>query len=709
MGRKPLFCLNMTDRFRNLFKGLSPHSCIAILLYLYAGVVHANDFGTTGLIDTPTARMKADGTLAFTAAYDERYKQFSLTYQALPWFEMTYRYSGFENEFYWDRNYEIKALLWEESEQGLLPQVAVGIRDAVGTGVFGAEYVVASKRLGKWDASLGLGWGRLADHGITTNPLTYLDDRFETRRSSISIDDTGEFAFGDFFSGPEIGLFGGVAYAFESVPVTAMLEYNPDKYTRDVSRGAPAPSSPWSLGATWHAADNLDLALSVQHGSEIGVRWQSYFDTKAEPIKQTAPPIISSFYLPQAEFPEGYRKESWFDRLRFDATRSGLSVREARLSADKIVAEIVVANLNFQMWSDALSAHLAFADLHLPATVETIYFIIEEKGHRSSTVVMPRPSATIGKARFDDDLHRIRVVSGRTLSDPDFKDSRISDKLATVVNLQTRVQLFDPDAPIRYQLFAALDSAYRFNSNWTLQSSLALNLFQNFDESNRRETDSMLPPVRTDIIKYLDDGATRVNKLALQGRFTVGNRLHARVVSGVLEQMYSGVATEVLYWPAQSRIAYGASLAYVKKRDFDGGLGLQDYSAVTGFVSAFYASDFYDYDFGVHVGQYLAEDKGVTFEVRRTFRNGWQIGVWGTLTDVSSEDFGEGSFDKGFYFQVPLSSLFGGSSGRSNFTSRLRPIQRDGGQRLEGLAGDIFWDLREARADSFRIDTRLAP
>lgn len=685
-------------------------STCVVLLFLGAGIsVHASDFGTTGLIDTPTARMKADGNLSFAAAYDERYKQFALTYQVLPWFEMTYRYSGFENEFYWDRNYEVKALLWEEGEQGLLPQVAVGIRDLVGTGVFGAEYVVASKRFGQWDASLGLGWGRLADRGVATNPLIYLDNRFENRRSSIGIDDTGEFALGDFFSGPDIGVFGGVSYAFESLPVTAMLEYNPDRYERDVARGAPAPSSPWSFGATWHAADNLDLAFSIQHGNEIGVRWQSYFDTKAEPAKQTAPPIISSFYLPQSEFPEGYTKDSWFDRLRFDATRSGLSVREASLSSDQTVAEIVITNRNFQLWSDALSAHLAFADLHLPATVDTIYFVIEDKGHRSSTVVMPRPSAALDKTSFDDELHRVRVVSGRTLSNPDFRDSSSSDKLATVVNLQTRVQLFDPDAPVRYQLYAAVDSAYRFNSHWSLQSSLAFNLTQNFDESSRRETDSVLPPVRTDIIKYLDDGATRVNKLALQGRFTVGRGIHARVVTGVLEQMYSGVTTEVLYWPAQSRIAYGASLAYVKKRDYDGGLGLQDYSAMTGFVSAFYASDFYDYDFGVHVGQYLAEDKGLTLEVRRTFRNGWQIGVWGTLTDVSSDDFGEGSFDKGFYFQVPLSSLFGGNSGRSNFTSRLRPIQRDGGQRLEGLSGDIFWDLREARADSFRIDKRLAP
>ena len=45
---------------------------------------YTSDFGATGLIDLPS-RMKADDT-AF-AAYDERYKQFSLTYQALPWFE----------------------------------------------------------------------------------------------------------------------------------------------------------------------------------------------------------------------------------------------------------------------------------------------------------------------------------------------------------------------------------------------------------------------------------------------------------------------------------------------------------------------------------------------------------------------------------------------------------------------------------------------
>ena len=114
----------------------------------------------------------------------------------------------------------------------------------------------------------------------------------------------------------------------------------------------------------------------------------------------------------------------------------------------------------------------------------------------------------------------------------------------------------------------------------------------------------------------------------------------------------------MLYWPHKSRIAFGASVAYAKQRDFDR-FGLLDYQVFTGHVSAYWATPFYNYDVAVHAGRYLAKDLGATFEARRTFRNGWQVGIWATLTDVPFEKFGEGSFDKGFYFQVPLDGLFG--------------------------------------------------
>jgi hypothetical protein len=237
---------------------------------------------------------------------------------------------------------------------------------------------------------------------------------------------------------------------------------------------------------------------------------------------------------------------------------------------------------------------------------------------------------------------------------------------------------------------------------------LALNVENNFDESNRQVSDSVLPKVRSDVVRYLNEGESGLEKLIIEGRDTYGRSLHYRGFAGVLEEMYSGAGGEILYWPAQSRVAFGASLAYAKQRDYDRGLGLLDYDVMTGHVSAYWATPFYNYDVAVHAGRYLAKDVGATLEVRRTFRNGWQVGAWATLTDVPFEDFGEGSFDKGFYFQIPLDSVFGGNS-RSKLGTRMRPIQRDGGQRLESYSGNIFWDLREARYDAFRVDKRLLP
>ena len=93
----------------------------------------ASDYGVTGLIDIPTARMAGDGVLRTTVSSQSRHKSATITYQVTPWLEGTFRYTGFKSRrLTYDRNYEIKALLWEESE--LVPQVAVGIRDLVGTG-----------------------------------------------------------------------------------------------------------------------------------------------------------------------------------------------------------------------------------------------------------------------------------------------------------------------------------------------------------------------------------------------------------------------------------------------------------------------------------------------------------------------------------------------------------------------------------------------
>ena len=152
---------------------------LAIFCASLAKPLVASDFGVKGLIDIPTARMSADGTLTTTAAIQSRTNSYSITYQATPWLEGTFRYTGFNEFFHYDRNYEAKVRLLPE--QKYLPQLALGIRDLVGTGVYGSEYLVASKKYGNFDVTAGMGWGRLAGKGDFNNPLIHLSDSFEVR------------------------------------------------------------------------------------------------------------------------------------------------------------------------------------------------------------------------------------------------------------------------------------------------------------------------------------------------------------------------------------------------------------------------------------------------------------------------------------------------------------------------------------------------
>ncbi|MCI5086580.1 MAG: YjbH domain-containing protein, partial [Rhodovulum sp.] len=144
--------------------------------------------------------------------------------------------------------------------------------------------------------------------------------------------------------------------------------------------------------------------------------------------------------------------------------------------------------------------------------------------------------------------------------------------------------------------------------------------------------------------------------------------------------MFGGVSGEVLWKPVDSPLALGVEVNYAKQRDFDVLFGFQDYDVLTGHVSAYY-------EFGggylgrIDAGRYLAGDWGATFTLDREFANGLRVGAYFTLTDVSFEDFGEGSFDKGIRLSIPLSWLSGEPS-QSGFGTSISPTTRDGGQRL---------------------------
>jgi hypothetical protein len=653
----------------------------------------ASDFGTTGLVDIPSARMSSDGTLTTTAAFQSRTNSYGITYQALPWLETTFRYTGYNDYFFYDRNYEAKLKLWSESDYS--PQVAIGIRDIVGTGVESAEYLVASKKMGDFDITLGMGWGRLAGNGDFRNPMTLVSDRFETRSSFEG--QGGELNIGSFFKGKEVGLFGGIGYQIPTLPVTAMIEYNPDKYNRDFIYGVSSPKSPITVALKWDALPGVSLTLSNQHNQELGFKLSAAIDSRSLPTKPRNRLFRSSLDYSADELPLGINPSSWYDTLLYDVERSGILLLEATLDRASQSATIVMGNTSYVVWADAVATMVNLADLHLPTNVQTFNIVIEEEGHRLHLIAMQRPSNV--KGRIGQLIEReIRLQPIKPLNFVQHRTNFVQKKILFDVNLAHRLQLFDPDDPARYQLYAKVGMRLALPKSWLLSGAYGENIVHNFDESTRF-SNSKLPRVRTDVVKYLTEGESGLDSLYLEKRGTAKKDVHYRVFAGVLESMYSGFGGEVLYQPYQSRLAYGLSANWVQQRDYDKSLKHLDYKTDTAFASVYWASPFYNFDIAVHAGKYLAKDKGATLEIRRTFHNGWSVGLWATKTNVSAEDFGEGSFDKGMYFKMPLNGILG-TSNRSNYTNRLRPIQRDGGQRLEDFSANIWWDTRAVRYDA---------
>jgi hypothetical protein len=247
----------------------------------------ASLYGGIGLLDVRNARFMPDGYLALNVDVKSPDDRIALTFQALPWLEATFRYAinyalaPIGQRALYDRSFDIKIRLFEE---GLYtPQVAVGLQDFIGTGVYSAEYLVASKRFGPVDLTAGMGWGRLASRGTFTNPFCKIAASFCTRSGDVSKNgDLSNFGgtplFGDWFHGQNVGIFGGLEYETPLPNLTFKAEYSTDDYAQESSykhnpsvhpkNYAPVPVN---AGFSYRLWGNLDVGVAEIGGRELSL------------------------------------------------------------------------------------------------------------------------------------------------------------------------------------------------------------------------------------------------------------------------------------------------------------------------------------------------------------------------------------------------------------------------------------------------------
>ncbi|WP_235961777.1 YjbH domain-containing protein [Falsiroseomonas selenitidurans] len=660
-----------------------------------------SSLGGVGLIEARNARFRPDGVVEAGTTLRHQRRFHFLTWQALPWLETTFRLAerldgtsgaGMTT----DRAFDVKLRLLAEDDWH--PAVAIGLQDFIGTGIYSGEYLVASKRFGPLDVTLGLGWGRLGTGADFGNPLAALSPRFDDRPREVG--QGGAINTFPFFRGEDAALFGGLEYSLPPVwtpwgaveGLRGKLEVAGDAL-RDERGGWPAQTtglrgladSRLNYGLHW-SNGWLDAGLDWVHGTDLLFRLSARLDPErvqapAVPLPALAPRPLAPVAAPA-------------DAIRAALREAGF--RPVAVELRGAEARIAVAGARQRRLAGVAGRVLRAVQPHLPRDVERVRLSWRRAGVEVARLVLPRramEAASRGEGSAEE------VFFATTLSPTGTDAFGAGDPGGASFDAVPRVSVLlgDPSRTLRWQLSALAGGRWEMGGGLALAGSLSRSLAGNL--AGAPPSDSLLPRVRSEAARYAREGETAIPALYAERIAGLGPDIFGRLTAGFLEPMFAGVSAEVLWRPQARDWALGAEVAQVAQRDYDQRLGVLGYSVTTGHVSAYADLPWYNLQGVVRAGRYLAGDWGATVELSRRFASGIEIGGFATFTDVPFSRFGEGSFDRGVFIRIPL-DLFGLAS-PAVAPVVVRGVTRDGGARLS-VDNPLWAVTREGRARALR-------
>ncbi|MDX5350865.1 MAG: YjbH domain-containing protein [Paracoccaceae bacterium] len=664
--------------------------------------------GTTGLIDMPSGDAQDDARFTFSTGVIGPITRTTISFQITERLSGSFRFQTWrdwdtlfpgEDSKFEDRSFDLRYQILKEGTY--VPALTIGLQDFTGEGYFASEYVAATKTFGdRLKVTAGLGWGRLGSYGG-------IGELFGDR-PPLSDSDLGRPNVDQWFRG-EAAPFAGVEYKIND-QWTFKAEYSSDDYTlEDEERGLIERVSPFNFGFEYQRGPYARYGLYSLYGSEVAFAFHLILDpkTRANGGVPGAAPVAVKARPARAADPEAY-DGGWVTQA--DAGPLLRKNLAKRLAVDGIVVENLAYTANtvqIRIRSNRIDAgaqaigRTARALSHvMPASVETFEIVPVVNGMGASKVTIRRADLEQLEYAADNSSllrQRVTITDAGPVPANAVGDDGLYPKFRW--SLKPALKLSEP---LKGDVGLRLAASYDIRPGLVLSGAVYKRVFGNVDRSGDY-SDSTLPHVRTDSSRYSKFGDPGLEQLTLAWYARPAADIYSRVTVGYLERMHAGISGEVLWKPVDSRLALGVEVNHTKQRDTDGGLGFDeyDYDVTTGHVSAYY-------DFGngflgqLDVGKYLAGDVGATVSLDRVFANGWRVGAFATMTDVSSQEFGDGGFDKGIRFTIPLTRAIGTET-RQTFGATLRPATGDGGARLD-VDGRLYESIREYHTQSLDPD-----
>ncbi len=653
-----------------------------------------SNYGTLGLIQNPNARFLDEGSLGFSWSHNEPYLRGSLIAYPFNWLEVSYQYVDINNQLYSpsksfsgnqslkDKSFDTKIRLIKESQ--FLPQIAVGFRDLAGTGLFSSEFIVASKTLSKnLDLTMGIGWGNLTGQ-LIKNPLLEISDRFETRSSSLGLG--GEFNIDDYFSGPAGYFFGLEYYIPKFRGMRIKFEYDGTNYKTESSIPISQDSN-FNFGLVFPQSKNLSYKLNFTRGNTVNFGFSYKLNLGKKNAQTSSKEKQSQISNSNAIKIVTSRSDQNLYRGALKYLRDEkIFLQHANINDNEL--EVIFAQAKYKNAVIASGRTLNILDQISPNNI-TSFKIHEINGgiglysvsvnrdafNRDRKLFLPpKPDIDISVEPFILNNNKNYKFNPKTKYPAFFH--RIGPDI--------RSQIGGPDGFFFGDVKLKSASEFLIRRGLSLVSVISYGLYDNMDDL-KLASDSVLPHVRTDIVKYLKQSRNlSIQRMQLNKFGQISPSTFYKFSAGILEHMFNGYGSEVLYKPFDKNYAIGVEAWKVYQRNYDQMFGILDdvdYETTTGHLSLYYHEPLTNILFKMKGGKFLAQDSGVRFEFTREFYSGFRLSAFITRTDISKEEFGEGSFDKGFSFYIPL-EIFSNSYNSRNFGWGLKPITRDGGATL---------------------------
>ncbi len=660
-----------------------------------------NTNGGIGLVQNPTARMSNDGEFAFGVSDEGPYRRLYSKMQILPWAEAVLRYTEATYEPYnpgskqtWkDKGADLKIRVFKESVN--IPELSIGLNDLGGTGAYAGEYIVASKRKGVFDLTLGLGWGRLGGVDHMNNILSLIDNDRDSRRSSIA--GGGKINFKRLFSGESTSIFGGLEYFTPIENLSFKLEYDTSDYsevlgkeivfdkTGDIFEIDSRINMALNYRTKISDRDKIDFSLGYLRGNTLYANFSIHSNlNQKSKAKFTAPPeTINTPYIKSYETLNDGWKKYLTDTIIWQMGNVGFVTHKVIFNGNELQAEISQGRFLDPLQAIDLGGRILANNS--PKNIDTITVINIDQGIETLRATINRDDLvkSVLKGPIDENIIEFNQLSQVIDNSIYAENEYLFPNFYWEIKPHMLGTLQHQEKFYFWQLEALLHTEYSIKKGMILTTDIGIDIANNYQDYNYHIPDGKLYHVRQDRRLYLTEGKSGLRRMALDYLVKINRNLNAKMSVGYLEWMYGGIGGEILYMPDDRRWGVGLDAHWVKQREFDQKFSFKDYQTVTGFISYYRDIPFYDMRLKVSAGKFLAKDIGAQIDISRRFDTGARVGAIVALTDCDAKCVGEGSFNKWIYFELPMDLFYTQSNTRGKAGYAWSPLTKDAGVKVE--------------------------